>query len=241
MTKNIKESNYTMYEAVCISDLHVGATNCRWERILEFLDYIQDKTNKIIINGDLFDHTNQDAINNNQWRVLAQLRELAFQRKVVLIKGNHDLGIDNDELLKLYIPTIFRESYLLNVDDKRIYFHHGHIYDEFILKHPKLTKIADFAYKFLQRLDKNHKIASFVKRNIKAFMRNSEKIRDKSISLARKMGYDAVVTGHTHHVYSSMDVFNEKTLEYFNTGSWVDSKNYYLGIKPDGSIKLEEY
>lgn len=232
-----------MYEAVCISDLHIGASNCKADRILNFLNYIEDKTKLIIINGDLFDHGNTTKITDEQWLIIEKIKTL--RQKIVLIKGNHDVEIQNNSFFMGWFGLNFIDNYTINIKGDNIYFHHGDIFDSFIKKYPLITKFADWCYTLLQKLDKDHKIAEVIKHNTKAFLKNNEVLSKKSIELARKVGYKVVVAGHTHHATTLID-WSSTTDEndckyYFNTGSWVDSTNYFVCVHENGVVSLEKY
>src|SRR6185369_1798331 len=80
------------YDAIIISDVHLGAYNCQTSLLLNFLEKIHNKeikTDKLIIDGDLFDSFNS-RLNKDQWKVLGKLRSISNDLQLIWIKGNHD-------------------------------------------------------------------------------------------------------------------------------------------------------
>ena len=116
--------------------------------------------------------------------------------------------------------------------NKKIFIFHGHIFDDILIKYPIIGKIADFGYRILQKIDPSFRLARLAKRNSKMFLRNSSKIKKKSLEIAKKQGYDIVVTGHTHFALSEEN--------YFNCGCWTELPCHYVSVK-NGEVILRKY
>ena len=93
------------YQAVIVSDLHLGTKDSRAEDFLEFLE--KHPTDLLILNGDIVDGW---AINRgskwkkNHTKVIGKLLKLSNTTKIIWIRGNHD------EFLQEFIGSHFGVS-----------------------------------------------------------------------------------------------------------------------------------
>lgn len=218
-----------MNDAIIISDLHLGSDVCQAKQIKQFLVEIENnniETPEIIINGDLFDSWDFRKLKHSHWKVLSHLRKLAKHKHVVWINGNHD---GPAEIISHLIGLDFVEEYEILSHDKRILILHGDRFDNFIAQYPLFTKIADFVYRLMQRIDKSFYLAKLAKRNSKTFLRCSEQIRVKAIEYGESKNIDIVCCGHTHLAMSSKN--------YYNSGCWTETPCHYLAVS-NGVVKL---
>ncbi len=82
-----------MYDAIVISDLHLGSEVCQAKQLVRFLDQIKDDllvTRELILNGDVFDSWDFRRLKKNHWKVLSIIRSLSDHVKIVWTSGNHD-------------------------------------------------------------------------------------------------------------------------------------------------------
>lgn len=224
------------YDAIVISDIHIGSHICQSLQVIKFLRSVRHKeinTNRLIINGDLFDDLNFTRLNKYHWEILSEIRKLSKTIDLVINLGNHDGAA---EVLSHLLGIEVLDDYKLQSGSKMIYFHHGDRYDKFLTDHPILVWIGDTIYSFLQKIDPSFKLAIAAKKSSKSYLRNSEIIKEKSLEFARKHGYNAVITGHTHHSLSCP----EGEIEYYNTGSWTEPICTFITIQ-NGCITLREF
>ena len=211
-----------MNDAIIISDIHLGSEVTEAKTLISFLTKIENKTidtKKLIINGDLFDSWDFRKLKKTHWRVLSHIRKLSKRVHVVWINGNHD---GPAEIISHLIGVEFFEEYKLKSGNKTILILHGDVFDNFIVKYPLLTKLADKIYRFIQKIDKSFYLAKMAKRNSKTFLRCSEQIKNKAINYCKKKGCHMVCCGHTH--------FAESGDTYFNSGCWTESPSGYLTV-----------
>ena len=219
-------------DAIIISDLHLGSDVCRARHIRQFLAEIEkDKvsTRELIVNGDLFDSWDFRKLKSSHWKVLSQLRRLSKKKHVVWINGNHD---GPAEIISHLIGLDFVDEYEIVSGGRRILVLHGDRFDSFIAKYPLLTKLADSAYRAMQRLDGSFRLAQMAKRNSKTFLRCSEQIRTGAVRHCEAKGADVVCCGHTH-----LAMVSER---YCNSGCWTESPCNYLSIA-DGVVSLHDF
>ncbi len=225
-----------MYDAVVISDIHLGSENCQAKYLVHFLDSIRHgpmTTQRLILNGDMFDSIDFRRLKKQHWRILSTLRKLSDQIEIYWINGNHD---GPAEIVSHLLGVSCSDEIVVRSGNSKILFLHGHRFDEFISRYPILTWVADRIYNFLQKIDKSHYFAKLAKRNSKMFLRCAQKIEADSIKYAAKQGCDVVCCGHTH-----LPIANSRgPIQYFNSGCWTEKPCHYLTVA-DGIVQLHRY
>lgn len=220
-------------DIIIISDIHLGSHICQDEKILKFLQNIESLTTHLIINGDLFDNWNFTRLSYNHWKILKTIRKVSEKIHVTWIAGNHD---GPSEIISQLLNVEFLEEYRLLNGDKTIIVLHGDIFDEYISKYPRLTKIADWFYRLVQKLDPSLYWARKLKRSSKTFLRAVETVEKRALEYCKKNQADAICVGHTHHPVA-VDL---GYIGYYNSGSWTDTTCTYLTVT-QGKIELVKY
>jgi UDP-2,3-diacylglucosamine pyrophosphatase LpxH len=225
-----------MYDAIIISDLHLGSDNCLARRIGLLLERIgagELPTAKLILNGDVFDSIDFRRLKKSHWKVLSLLRKLSDQVEIIWLCGNHD---GSAEVVSHLLGVSVRDEYCLTSGKEKILTLHGHTFDEFLDDHPVLTWVGDVIYFTLQRIDKSHYFAKLAKKGSKRFLRCYELIEQRSVEYARKKGCTAVCCGHTHLPVS----YYAGDVQYHNSGCWTELPGTYLTVR-DGDVTLHEF
>lgn len=225
-----------MLEAIIVSDLHLGSDNCQAKRLCRLLGQIVDgnlATARLILNGDVFDSIDFRRLHKSHWKVLSLIRKLSDRIDITWLCGNHDGSAD---IVSHLLGVTVCDDVVLDSGDERILVLHGHVFDEFLDRHPFLTWFGDVVYAFLQWVDGSHSIARFAKARSKTFLRCSQKIMDGAIKLARSRGCTAVCCGHTHHPTANTDL----PVPYFNSGSWTELPCTYLTVA-NGVVQLHAF
>lgn len=220
-------------DAVIISDIHLGSEVCQTDKLIRFLNKILDRnirTQRLIINGDLFDSLDFRRLPKKHWRILKDLRSLAGDIETTWICGNHD---GHFEVCSSLLGIEFLDEYTFQSADNQVLCTHGHRYDSFIQLHPIITSLADSVYWAMQKLDKSHTIAIYAKQNSKTFLRNAKTIREKACLEATIKGAKVVCCGHTHQPETQ----NCDGVWYGNSGCWTDSRCSWLSIS-EGALAL---
>ena len=78
-----------MHDAIIISDLHLGSDVCQAKSLNHFLDNLKN-TNKLILNGDVFDSWDFRRLKSSHFKILSKIRHLSQSMEVIWIHGNHD-------------------------------------------------------------------------------------------------------------------------------------------------------
>jgi UDP-2,3-diacylglucosamine pyrophosphatase LpxH len=225
-----------VYDAVVISDIHLGSPNCQARQLAEFLEGMRHGTlpaRRLILNGDVFDSIDFRRLKKQHWRVLSLLRKMSDELEITWITGNHD---GPAEIVSHLLGVTVRDEEVVHSGGRRVLFLHGHRFDEFISRYPVLTRLADRAYNLLQRIDRTHRFARLAKRRSKTFLRCAAKVEHDAVRYAARHGYDAVCCGHTHHA----TVSSAGPVAYFNSGCWTEKPCHYLTVL-DGAVGLHTY
>jgi UDP-2,3-diacylglucosamine pyrophosphatase LpxH len=225
-----------MLDAVVLSDIHLGSSNCQAKLLCEFLEGIEEghvRTQKLILNGDVFDSIDFRRLGKNHWKVLSLIRKLSDKLDIIWLCGNHD---GSAEIVSHLLGVTVKDDHVLVSGGRRILFLHGHVFDEFLDAHPILTWIGDVIYWLLQRIDRTHYFAKLAKKGSKTFLRCAKKIEEGSIEHARRKNCAAVCCGHTHHAV----IGQTEHVEYYNSGCWTELPCTYLTVDR-GRVDLRSF
>jgi len=229
-----------MHDALILSDLHLGADNAQVEQLIRFLEAVRSRagglaTRCLILNGDVFDSFDMRRLSKSHWKVLSLLRKLTKHLEVHWITGNHD---PNADLLSSLLGVEVHDEMRFQSGSKRVLCLHGHAFDSFVERYPRITALADGAYRVLQWVDRSHRVARFAKKSSKTFLRCTNKVRDQAIALALARSVDIVCCGHTHRADEHTD--SASGIQYFNSGSWVEKPCTYLAVR-EGLVELKDF
>jgi UDP-2,3-diacylglucosamine pyrophosphatase LpxH len=225
-----------MFDAVILSDLHLGSSNCQAKSLRKFLEQVaagEITTDRLILNGDVFDSIDFRRLGKHHWKVLSLLRKLSDEIEIVWLCGNHD---GSAEIVSHLLGVTVQDEYVLHSGTQKILIMHGHVFDDFIDAHPVLTWLGDCVYFMLQRIDRTHYFAKLAKKGSKTFVRCAQKIQAGAVEYARKKKCTAVCCGHTHHAISQRN----GQVAYVNGGCWTELPSTYLTVR-DGLIELRTY
>lgn len=222
-----------MYDAVIISDLHLGSTICQAKQILKFLHLIEEDqsfTQRLILNGDVFDSWDFRRLCKNQWKVLSKLRKLSDEIQIIWINGNHD---GPAEIISQLLGIEVVEELIFESGEKKVLALHGHIFDDFISDYPVLTCMADQIYRWLQKI--HIYWARNAKKCSKTFLRCSDKIERDAKKYAITKKCQIVCCGHTH-----LEIEHPGEIGYFNSGCWTELPCTYL-IVSNGDVFVHKF
>ncbi|GAB4272567.1 MAG: UDP-2,3-diacylglucosamine diphosphatase [Candidatus Rifleibacteriota bacterium] len=191
------------YEAVFISDLHLGNDFVNIDLLQKFLTVIKPETETLYLVGDIFD----------TWRNCDPQKFLyLFEgfRKIVYLKGNHDgrfAGIDNP------FPENAIISERLEWQNFSGIVTHAHLFDPHFHKSSWWAKLLDSIIYMVSRI-----IGVDIKNNLGRIGKNYSDEIEKSASMSAKVfKADFMIIGHTH--YGGERRLNGVRL--FNLGSWI--------------------
>lgn len=231
--------------AYFISDAHLGvnppgALPDREKMLVDFLASIKGKASHLVVVGDLFEfwYEYSDYVNKNHMELFFTLRELVQAGcEVHVLRGNHDFAY-GDFFPKALGVQVHR-SLVLEIQGKRVYFHHG----DGVAK-------SDFGYRIMRRVldfplnrwlfkqihpDWGMALARFVGRNSRK-IGESRKINLQEYlgwgkSILKRNNCDFCVHGH-HHIAGVWDVEGGVVA---SPGEWI-WKPAFLRMEKGGLI-----
>ena len=217
-----------------ISDLHLGPGDLsdrfghddrKFER---FLQRLESDFDRIVLLGDVWE-TLTSARFSNPREGLKRAREahpsLASRfesNKYLYVHGNHDLVAQ--------VVSSAPAEILLDCDDQRLLFTHGHHHDWLIRRARRLSECFVWLGGWAQRL----RLSSLYRfgYSLDAWLsqprlgNHLDSFQRWALSVARQRGADVVVTGHTH--FSHRNEHNGRI--YLNSGSCSNGALSYLAI-----------
>ena len=235
------------YQAIIVSDLHLGTKDSKAEEFIEFLE--KHPTDLLILNGDIIDGW---ALNRGaKWKkqhtkVISKLLKLSNKTQIIWIRGNHD------EFLQEFMGNHFggieiREDYVLDIRNtvESYYIFHGDVIDIFITKYKWLSKIGAVGYDFALWLNRWYNkyrvwrklpyqsISQKIKSGVKAATNYVNDFEVTALSMATKKGCHGVMCGHIHQPEDRM--INGK--RYLNSGDWVENMTA-ICVEDSGRVYL---
>lgn len=222
-----------------LSDIHLGAWNSRSDLLCQILRSDYDR---LVLNGDTVDSLNFHRFRRGDWQVLDLLKNIARERELVLIRGNHDGQADRDpsagfgslDVLPEVIGTEMVEDYELAVADGKYLILHGDQFDR-TLNLTWVGSAADWCYGRIQRM--NRPTARWLKGRVKHWGGVVASVKRGAIPHARQRGCCGVITGHTHY---HDDDCTPDGFRYMNTGCWVDHPCSYI-LVANGHARLTHW
>lgn len=214
-----------MYDAIHISDLHIGSTVCQLEKIEKFL-WELPPVRRLVLGGDVLQSVD-NRLTKRHWKVLSSLRKLSDTLELVWVSGNHDA--DAEHIAHL-IGAHWCRSYAYRSGDEKILTVHGDIFDDFLKEHPVITHLADWFHLWIQKLSPDW--AFELKRSSKTYLRCAEIVREKACRYAKKHDADIIICGHTHHAEHDNGF-------YYNTGCWTQPVCSFVTVD-NGKVYLDK-
>ena len=242
------------YQAIIVSDLHLGTKDSKAEEFIEFLE--EHPTDLLILNGDIIDGW---AINRGaKWKkqhtkVISKLLQLSNKTQIIWIRGNHDEFIQ--DFIGTHLGRIeIKEDYRLIIQrwvendvyrNENYYVFHGDVVDVFITKYKWLSKIGAVGYDFALTLNRWYNtyrkwrnlpyqsISQKIKGGVKAATNYINDFETTALSMAYKKGCNGVICGHIHQPEDR--IINGH--RYLNSGDWIENMSAIL-IGKNGDICL---
>lgn len=238
------------------SDFHLGTPNfessrTREDKIVQWLNSIEDKASCIILVGDIFDFwfEYKHTVPKGYIRLLGKLAQLSDKGiELILFTGNHDMWMF-DYLEKELRVEIYREPVVFVINNKRLFTGHGdglgpgdkkykflkNFFNSrlcqwmFARLHPNLGMgIAQF-WSRKSRLSNENKDESYKGPETEWLWIYSKEIEEQQ-------HHDFYVFGH-RHVPLDLSVTNSS--KYINLGEWVHHTTY--GEFDGNEVHLKTY
>ena len=230
------------YKSVFISDLHIGSSHAKIEKILMF--FKDSEFENLYLVGDIIDGWLLEK--RFHWPRPANLflqKILRLSRKninITYLPGNHDSFLDEFEGVDFGGIKIQKQVEYNSIKQGRILVLHGHQFDGIISFCPRLQKVGAYFYELsvfvnslLRLIGIKWSFSSFLKRKAKEAVKFVTSYKNAITSYCIDNGYQGVIIGHLH--WPEMD--NYCGIKYYNIGDLVES-NTILVETLEGEIKL---
>jgi UDP-2,3-diacylglucosamine pyrophosphatase LpxH len=239
------------FNALWISDVHLGSVDCKAEFLLHFLNHSQ--CDYLYLVGDIVDVW---ALKKRVYwpdshdRVIKKILDIASNgTQVFFIPGNHD------EAFKAYADSHFRGVTLAkqhiheSINGQRILMLHGDQFDSQVCVSRAYAKLGDHLYDILLWLNRQlhavrsamgypyWSLASYIKLRVNKAQQAINQYRDAVLRYAAKKHVDMVVCGHIHQPELSQHTINQHPLIYANDGDWVENCTL-IAESLTGSVQL---
>jgi len=212
------------YDAIIISDIHLGSRMCQAKELDEFISRIRVKY--LILAGDVFDDLQFNRLQHWHWQALSRIRKISDHCEVIWIRGNHD--VVSARTMSHLLGVHVRNNYEWNQRGRRMFVVHGDRWDAFIYKHQTLTSWITWIYDAGQRINSGwtRNVCRWLKKKAKLLTRNHEAVQFSALRFAEKQGYDAIFCGHTH--MATLQKFG--SIIYGNDGTWQSDDPHFIGV-----------
>jgi UDP-2,3-diacylglucosamine pyrophosphatase LpxH len=224
------------FDTLIISDLHLGSEVSQAGAALAFLQSVRFK--RLILLGDIFADLNFRRLTKEHWKFLGHIRKLSNPRhgvEVVWVEGNHDHGLT--EVMSHLVGIPVYQEYAWTYAGRKHLAIHGHQFDSFAIGNVFLSKVGQFIYLQLQKIDsKKKRFARYLDRLNTRWLRLSEQVAHGALSYAKPGKTERIFCGHTH-----VPMARERDgVEYYNTGAWVDQRCTYISVGLEG-VQIHDY
>jgi UDP-2,3-diacylglucosamine pyrophosphatase LpxH len=222
-------------ELLVISDIHLGTYGCQAKELLNYLKSIKPK--EVVLNGDIIDmwQFSKRYWPKSHMRVVNHIfKWISKGIKVHYITGNHDEMLRKFAGFKLGSLRISNKL-ILELDDKKVWIFHGDVFDV-TMKHSKwLTRLGSHGYDLLILLNSvvnwfsakmgrgKISLSKTIKNGVKSAVKFINNFEQTAADIAISKEYQYVVCGHIHHP-EMKTISNEKgSVEYLNSGDWIEN------------------
>lgn len=222
-------------ELLVISDIHLGTYGCQAKELLNYLKSIKPK--EVVLNGDIIDmwQFSKRYWPKSHMRVVNHIfKWISKGIKVHYITGNHDEMLRKFAGFKLGSLRISNKL-ILELDDKKVWIFHGDVFDV-TMKHSKwLTRLGSHGYDLLILLNSvvnwfsakmgrgKISLSKTIKNGVKSAVKFINNFEQTAADIAISKEYQYVVCGHIHHP-EMKTISNERgSVEYLNSGDWIEN------------------
>ena len=235
------------YQAIWLSDIHLGCKDCKAHFLLDLLEQVDAKT--IYLVGDIIDIWALEK--RVHWpashkQVIDSIIDKAHKgTRVVYVPGNHD------EKVRRYIGMTFadieihRDIVHTTQSGQKLIVTHGDEFDGQVCLGEWQSKLGDVLYDFLLFLNRccngirkqlgwgYWSLAGYIKSRVKGAAQAIERYKDAAIEHAKSKGVDGIVCGHIHQP----DMEYKNGTLYCNDGDWIENCTM-LAEHADGRLEL---
>jgi UDP-2,3-diacylglucosamine pyrophosphatase LpxH len=220
-----------------ISDIHLGTYGCHAKELLYYLKSIKPKI--VVLNGDIIDiwQFSKRYWPNSHMKIIKHLFSwMGKGIKTYYVTGNHDEMLRKFEGLKMGPLNIVNKVVLKLPDGKKAWVFHGDVFDV-TMQHSKwLAKLGAVGYDILilinrfvnfisKRIFNKGKIslAQKIKHSVKSAVSFINDFEQTSADIGIYNKFEYVICGHIHHPEIRTISNEQGSIEYLNSGDWIEN------------------
>ena len=220
------------YRTLFLSDFHLGALCCRPERILDFLE--QNDAETVYLVGDILDtwHPLVPQWTDVHDRIIRLLlRRARAGTRVIYLPGNHDHALRTRYGTHLGCFEVTEQALHRTADGRSFLVLHGDCADRRLFRAHVWTRIGSRMDGALRGLDARLKrwgrtlhpddrsAIEVLLSWVKVLMNFGDGFEIRLTDMARALGQDGVICGHSHQAA----LHDDHGILFANCGDWVDS------------------
>lgn len=222
-------------DLVVISDVHLGTYGCQAKELVQYLKSIQPGA--LVLNGDIIDiwQFSKRYWPKSHMQVLKEIVKLvAKETPVYYLTGNHD------EMLRKFTDFELGNFHLLDklvldLDGQKTWIFHGDIFDASMVHAKWLAKLGGLGYDLLILMNsfinwvlkqlgrEKMSFSKKVKNSVKKAISYISDFEQTAAELAIEQNYDYVVCGHIHQPQMRTIVTDKGSVQYLNSGDWIEN------------------
>ncbi len=221
------------YNAIWISDLHLGSKHSQADLLLSFLH--NHECRHLYLVGDIIDgwELRRRWLWSSDANTVIQkiLRMNRKQTQVTYVFGNHDEFMEQFLGLNLGGVRLVERAIHQGLDGRRYLVLHGHQLDGLVLFNRLLERVGARLYDWILEFNLHFNrlrrrmgfgywsVAAYLKFQAKGAVRYVTQYEEAMVRLARQAGVEGVICGHIHRA----EIRTVQGFEYLNCGDWVES------------------
>lgn len=248
------------YNAIWISDVHLGREESQYLKLLAFLKSLETegghgyRVKKLYLNGDIIDITNfqKKPFFSQHLTVIKKLLRMKDKGvDITYILGNHEAPIHSlfEDENGGYEGITFRKHAIHQaLNGKSYLIIHGDQFDGIIRTHPIIYKLGDFAYGLMNVINtiqnrvrrmfgkQEWSFAHWIKSKAKSAVKMVGDFETIIADYAKRYNVDGVMAGHIHMPEDRMI----DGIHYLNSGTWVEICSAILEDE-SGTITVQRF
>ncbi|MDG1121062.1 MAG: UDP-2,3-diacylglucosamine diphosphatase [Glaciecola sp.] len=223
----------THYNAIFLSDIHLGNPDCKAELLLEFLAL--HTCNSLYLVGDIVDlwqMQKQFTWPEKHNEVLHKIIALSHTNcQVKYLPGNHDAPLQKYNDLHIGDIEVKRKMVHTTILKQQFLVLHGDQFDEYVTLGKFQNWLGNTGYDLVLLLNRQYNLfrswkkapyrslAGYIKSRIKGAQAAIHRYKVACIDEAKFLNLDGVICGHIHH--PEQDEIDG--ILYFNDGDWIEN------------------
>lgn len=223
-------------DVVVISDVHLGTYGCRANELSRYLSTIDPSI--LVLNGDIIDiwQFSKKYWPASHMQVIKQITSMLSRGiKVYYVTGNHDEMLRRFEHFSVGDLHIVNKLIIHHQNNSRSWIFHGDVFDVTMKYSKWLAKLGAVGYDMLimintfinyisKKMGKGKiSLSKKIKNSVKSAVKYINSFEQTAADIAIDKGYDYVLCGHIHQPCSRQIVTPKGSVNYLNSGDWIEN------------------